>query len=340
MNELERMCAEVRPPGDQAVEEGRRRLLAAARETGGHRPLRHLTLPPRTRVRLIALGALTAAVVTGTAMWGYLDDTGGKGSPPPVMPRVQLGPLSDAAETLNRAAATAEKDPSVPRPDQWIFVEDKARFPAIGTRVVTPKTPLENHVSLIWYRVDGKQYAMPVREPLGDGRLQITDIANGGSAGWKHDYPTLAAMPADQNLLPAWMAAKDHTDLNRMTATERAAYLARNYSSILRNGVVPPRAEASIFRAITRLPGVTLRKDPVDVAGRKALAVTLVEEGSIQTEILIDRKTYHYLGERSITVKDRTTHGDDGTFVEKKGSVLNLALRVATGIVDKPGQKP
>ena len=34
MNEFERMCAEVRPPGEQAVEEGRRRLLTAAREVG------------------------------------------------------------------------------------------------------------------------------------------------------------------------------------------------------------------------------------------------------------------------------------------------------------------
>jgi hypothetical protein len=338
MNEFERLCAEVRPPGEQAVEEGRRRLLAAARETGRHRPLRRPPLLPRTRVRLIALGALTAAVVTGTAIWGNLDRTDGKGNPQPVMPPVQLGPVSDAAETLNRAAVTAEKDASAPRPDQWIFIEDKQRFPAIGTRLVTPKTPLENHDSLIWYRADGKQYARLVKKPFGDGRIQVTDIANGGSAGWKHDYPTLAAMPADQNLVPAWMAARDNTDLTRMTATERATYLARNFSAILRNGVVPPKAEASIFRAMTRLPGVTLKKDPVDVAGRKALAVVLVEEGSIQIEILIDRKTYHYLGERDITIKDRTTRGDDGTFVEKKGSVLGLQIRAATKIVDKPGQ--
>jgi hypothetical protein len=35
MNELERMCAEVRPPGRQVVEEGRRRVLAAAYEPRG-----------------------------------------------------------------------------------------------------------------------------------------------------------------------------------------------------------------------------------------------------------------------------------------------------------------
>jgi hypothetical protein len=355
MNEFERMCAEVRPPGEQAVEEGRLRLLSAARGTGGRRPLRRPALLPRTRVpsagpggaaghrrrvRLVALGTLTAAVVTGTAIAQNLNGTDPKGNPPPAIPSVPLGPVTNAAETLDRAAVTAEKDPSVPRPDQWIFIEDKARFPAIGTRLVTPKTPLEHHDSMVWYRADGKQYARLVKKPFGDGKIQITDIANGGSAGWKHDYPTLAAMPADQNLVPAWMAARDNTDLTRMTAAERVTYLARNYSSILRNGVVPPKAEASIFRAMTRLPGVTLKKDPVDVAGRKALAVVLVEEGTIQTEILIDRKTYHYLGERSITIKDRVTHGDDGTFVEKKGSVLDLGIRVATGIVDKPGQTP
>ena len=176
------------------------------------------------------------------------------------------------------------------------------------------------------------------KKPIGDGRIRIVDIANRGSAGWKHDYPTLAAMPADQNLVPAWMAARDRTDLTRMTATERATYLARNYSYVLRNGVVPPKAEASIFRAMTRLPGVTLEKDPVDVAGRKAFAVTLIGDGYLRTQILLDRKTYHYLGERSVAIKDHTSHGDDGTFVTKKGGVANLLIRAATEIVDKPGQ--
>ena len=352
MNEFERMCAEVRPPDEQAVEEGRRRLLAAARASG--RPLRRTARLPRAgvpsagragadrhrlRVRLVALGTLSAAVVTGTVISQHLNGTDKEGNPP-VLPELRLGPVTNAAETLNRAAVTAEKDPSVPRPDQWIFIEDKARFPAIGTRVVTPKTPLVKSDSMVWYRADGKQYARLTKKPSGDGRIEIVDIANGGSAGWKHDYPTLAAMPTDQNLVPGWMAARDNTDLARMTAAERATYLAKNYSYILRNGVVPPKAEASIFRAMTRLPGVTLQKDPVDAAGRKAYAVTLIDEGSIQTDILIDRKTYHYLGERTIMIKDRTTHGDDGTFVEKKGGVLNLSIRAATGIVDKPGQKP
>jgi hypothetical protein len=348
MNEFERMCAEVRPPGEQAVEEGRRRLLTAAREAGTRRAQRRLAPLPRTlmasavpggvarrrkRRSLITLAALTAAVVTGTVIAQNLDGTD-RGHGPVILPPIQLGPVANAAsETLDRAAASTEKDPSAPRPDQWIFVEDKSRFPAIGTRVVTPETPLENHESQTWYRADGKQEAR-----LLNGGIQIVDIAHPGTAGWKHEYPTLTAMPTDQNLVPAWMAARDGTDLARMTAAERTAYLAKNYSSILSNGVVPPKSEATIFRAITRLPGVTLRNDPVDAAGRKAFAVTLIEEGTIQTDILIDRKTYHYLGERMVTIKDRTTHGDDGTFVEKKGSVLLLSIRAATGIVDKPGQ--
>jgi hypothetical protein len=87
-------------------------------------------------------------------------------------------------------------DPSTPRPDQWIFIEDKQRFPAIGTRVITPETPLVNFDSMTWRRVDGKQYAELQRRPMGDGKLRIVD-----GSGWKQNYATLATMPTDPSRL-------------------------------------------------------------------------------------------------------------------------------------------
>jgi hypothetical protein len=107
---------------------------------------------------------------------------------------------------------------------------------------------------------------------------------------------------------------------------------------ILRNGVAPPKAEAAIFRAIKLLPGVTLNKDAVDLAGRKAVAVGLVMGGYLRQEILLDQKTYRYLGERTVAIKDHTEHATDGTWTTKKGGVINLDVRTASGIVDKPGQ--
>ncbi len=332
MNELERMFAEVRPPSRQVVEEGRKRLLAAAYDARETRPS---TGPSRTRVRLVALGALTAAIVAGTTIAQNMGGTDGKGNPKPVIPGIPSGAVANAEEVLNRAAAAAETDSSAPRPDQWVFTEDKQRFPATGTRVVTPRTPLVNFNSLNWHRVDGKQYAELQKKPFGDGKLRIVDIAYGGGPGWKHDYPTLAAMPTDPNRLADWVLAKEG---HKVSAEERASTLSGLYAVILRNGVAPPKAEAAIFRAIKLLPGVTLNKDAVDLAGRKAVAVGLVMDGYLQQEILLDQKTYRYLGERTIAIKDRTQHATDGAWTTKKGGVINLDVRTASGIVDKPGQ--
>lgn len=337
MIELKRMCTEVRPPSPQAVEEGRRRLLAAARDTEGVSARRSFRRP-RTNVRLAALGALTVAMIVGTTVAQDGGGTDEKGNPKPVIPGIPSGPVANAADVLNRAAIAAEGDPSTPRPDQWAFTEDKQQFPAIGTRVVTPRTALVDFVSLNWYRIDGKQAAALQKKPIGDGKLRITDSGNSGSTGWTHDHPTLATMPTDPNRVAGWVKARGVVPAGPPGGWQATVFLARKYTEILREGVAPPKAEAAVFRAITLLPGVALKEDAVDLAGRKAVAVGLTEEGYVQTEILLDQATYRFLGERVIAIKDHTGKGDDGTWIVKKGSVINLQVRTASGIVDKPGQ--
>jgi hypothetical protein len=337
MNELERMCAEVRPPGGQVVEEGRQRLLAAAYGTrgtaggAGRFRARRSARPPRRRVRLVALGALIVALFAGATIAQNVGGTDREGNPKPVIPGIPSGPVANAADVLNRAAAAAETDPSAPRPDQWIFTEDKQRFPAIGTRVITPKTPLVNFDSMTWRRVDGKQYAELQKKPMGDGKLRIVD-----GSGWKHNYATLAAMPTDPSRLADWVLAMDHRRVE--SAKERVPTLSMEYAALLRDGAAPPKAEAVIFRAIKLLPGVTLKKNAVDLEGRKAIAVGLVTNNYLQEEILLDRKTYRYLGERTIAIRDHTDRGLDGTRTVEKGGVLNLQVRTASSIVDKPGR--
>jgi hypothetical protein len=323
MNELERMCADVRPPSPQAVDEGRRRLLA---ETRTPRTVRR----PRSRVRLVALAALTAAIVIGTTIAQNLGGSDEKGHPRPVIP----GPVANAEEVLNRAASAAERRPT-PRPDQWIFLEDKQRFPAIGTGTITPHTPLVTFEHRNWGRVDGQAFAELDKKPMGDGKLRVTP----GGGAWKHNYQTLSTMPTDPALLPAWVHEKNH-DRPDGAAAQRAADLFEQYMAVLRNGMAPPRAEATIFRAIKQIPGVTLGKDRVKVGHRQAVTVALVIEGYLHEEILIDAENYRYLGERIIAIKDHTSKALDGSTTVKKGAVENLQIRVGYGIVDKPGQVP
>ncbi|GAA2205043.1 hypothetical protein GCM10009850_006760 [Nonomuraea monospora] len=44
----------------------------------------------------------------------------------------------------------------------------------------------------------------------------------------------------------------------------------------------------------------------MDVAGRPGLAVGMDEGNGIRSEMIFDRQTYHYLGERYLATRDRT----------------------------------
>ncbi|HEX2312798.1 MAG TPA: CU044_5270 family protein [Thermomonospora sp.] len=338
MNELQRMCADVRPPRERAVAEGRARLLSAARNaTPAPRAARRRM--PRVGVRLVAVGALAVAIATGTTVVQSMSGTDEHGRPRPIVPGLPAGPVANAADLLHRAAVQADARPRfAPRPDQWIFIEHRQRFPAIGTRTRTPRTPLVEQMTRTWWRADGNQKATTSRGRYNTKGLEVEN----GPAGWKHHYPTLAALPTDPARLPDAMVAKGLAPhLAGLRGEERAAELYGTYLAILRNGVAPPKLEAAIFRAIAALPGVTLDREGVDLAGRRAITVGRVSEGYLRTEVMIDPATYAYLGERVTAIRDHTSEATDGTWTVKKGAVLNLETRTPAGrVVDRPGLLP
>jgi hypothetical protein len=114
----------------------------------------------------------------------------------------------------------------------------------------------------------------------------------------------------------------------------------RMLGAILRNNVLPPRLEAAIYWALKRIPGVTLVENKVDAAGRPAIALGRVEEGWLHEEVLLDPKTYAYLGERAISTRDKVFKTEYGTTERlKKGTLQRLMVRTAAGVVDRPGQR-
>ena len=108
------------------------------------------------------------------------------------------------------------------------------------------------------------------------------------------------------------------------------------FNAILRNGgVLPPRLEAAIFRAMKQIPGVTLVDDAVSVSGRPTLALGRVQDGWLYEEVLLDRRTYAYRGERSVVLTD-----DNPKEPSLKKGTVTLGIRIAAGIVDRPEQRP
>jgi hypothetical protein len=107
---------------------------------------------------------------------------------------------------------------------------------------------------------------------------------------------------------------------------------------MLRGNLLPPDLEAAIFRALKQVPGVRLTT--LEVRGRPAYGLGQTEDW-LDEELLIDRETSRYLGERSTVVRDTTIDpvkaGNETGEVRKGDRVVSE--RIATAIVDRPGER-
>jgi hypothetical protein len=108
--------------------------------------------------------------------------------------------------------------------------------------------------------------------------------------------------------------------------------------SVLSNNVVPPAQEAATYRALASIPGVELDRRAKDARGRPALGVSLVMEGWLRDEILLDPSTYAYRGHRAVAVEDHTFPAPVEATI-RKGTVESESVRLAGGFVDRPGQR-
>jgi hypothetical protein len=263
--------------------------------------------PHRRRALAAALAAAMAALAV------VATDLGGS------RPEVPIA----YAEVLERAAAAAEQKPfTAPRAHQWIYMED--RFDDGATRVR-------------WRRADGAGMAW-----IENGELRVeimhADPRRGRPAKLIFDgYEKLAALPTDPDALLRW-AYGEAKNITGAGLTEHGDVYAI-FNGMLRDNVLPPELEAAIFRALKLVPGVRLEE--ADVLGRPAYSLGQTEDW-LDEELLLDRKTYRYLGERSTVVRDATidplTAGNETGEVRRGDRVV--AERIRTAIVDRPGERP
>ncbi|KAB2350285.1 CU044_5270 family protein [Actinomadura rudentiformis] len=281
---------------------------------------------PRRRrswsVRLVAVGGLAVAIATATTVVQNMGGTDEHGRPRPAIPGIPAGPAANAQEVLNRAAIAARHRPFVaPRPDQWVFEE--TRYQRVGnpqkTGVWTPKSRPKTTVEPIWTRADGKSMAM-----IDGGKLAVAPT---GGAMPPQDYATLSKLPRDPDALLAWYRKAsgpgDDSAFQMLRAT-------------LANNVLPPDLESAIYQALAKTSGVKLNKQAVDLLGHPALSIAVPVEGWLNDEVLLDASTYAYRGHRTTVTKDHT----DGDMTYKKGTIESQSVRLAAGIVDRPGQRP
>jgi hypothetical protein len=317
------------PEAPSHAASARARAALLARANGRVSPRRGLRLPlPRLGVRLAAVCVSAMTIAIGVAVVENL--TGADGRQTSIVPG--LVPAANAAQVLERAAVAAEKKSFIaPRPNQWIYFEDRYSSYGPGGRL------LDEGVQRSWHRADGLALAfidehgqLRVREEERPRKRLGRPVPTFGS------YRELAALPADPNALLRW--AYEQNLENGDDSRDAVVYLL--FKHILRENVLPPELEAATFRALKQVPGVTLT-DTVDVSGRPAFALGQTEDW-LHQELLLDKQTYTYRGERSTVVKDATIDplkAGNSTGDVKKGSRVVVA-RVATAIVDEPGRRP
>ncbi|MFB9830872.1 CU044_5270 family protein [Actinoallomurus acaciae] len=289
---------------------------------------------PRMGVRIVAVGALAVTIAAGVTVAQNLGGVEDNGHRRTVLPGLPADPVANAAQALDRAAAAADSRPfTPPRPDQWIYTEIRLRTTVKESGGVTGG-PYRTIVMRAWKRADGKKSAR-----IENGQVKIFNEF--GRTIPPEDYPSLAALPTDPDALLRWVYAQN----GEKPGSEGGYQLAfQTLRVILRENLLPPRTEAAIFRAMKKLPGVTLVDNSADAAGRPAIALGRIAEGWLHEEVMLDPKSYAYLGERTISIKGHTFKGvgDNPKALAgyvKKGVLQNLMVRTAAGIVDEPGQR-
>jgi hypothetical protein len=268
-------------------------------------------------VRIAVVGAF-ALVILSVVTVENLDGTGAD------------VPLASAAVLEHAAVAAEEKPFTAPRDDQWIYIED--RFTTSDGRT---------QISRGWRKADGTAFAWM----RGGSGLRVETLQPRGrerpgrpAPGLLDSYKSLAALPTDPGALLRWAYQQAENITGAGMNEHGDVYLMFNH--LLRENVLPPELEAGIFRALKQIPGVTVL-DTVDVAGRPAIALGLGTSDWLHEELLLDKETYAYRGERSTVVRDAIIDPDKAGNARgevKKGSKV-ISERVVTAIVDQPGQR-
>jgi hypothetical protein len=259
-------------------------------------------------------------------------------------------PAANAQVVLTRiAAAVQEKEFTPPRDDQWIYTESRGavRDKGIGQgERITRQTPLPQTAEPFWTRADGKRVGYLV-----DGELQTS---NPGERTPENTYALLASLPTD----PDALLAKYRELYQDAGPTDEWIFL--RLAVTLSQNLVAPEHEAAIFRAMAKLPGVTVDETATDTEGRPALSVSQVAEGWRNVEILLDPVTYAYRARRETAIIDYEEHYPkpngvkmstmkDGKLVPvpphlewsiEKGTTWSISTRVAIGVVDQAGERP
>jgi hypothetical protein len=245
--------------------------------------------------------------------------------------RSHHGVPTTAIQLVDYATQAASTQPFDPQPNQWEYFKRFSASSSAGVGGMLFGPPDQRVTTRTWIEVDGKHMAT-----IKDGRLDI-EPSNimGQPYGWRStDYSYLDSLPTDarqlKRVIAAEMGQQRHVGGSMFDAVQ----------ALVENVVVSPQLEAELYSVLSTLPDVHYESTATSIAGQKGVGFYEIEQGQVKHEMVIDPKTYAYLGDKYVAIRDYSSVATDGTIHVKKGQVLGWNATVDEGIVDHAGDIP
>ncbi|WP_433514230.1 CU044_5270 family protein [Nonomuraea sp. CA-143628] len=290
-------------------------------------------------VRRVALvGAMAVTLTAGI----LVTEVGLGGSAPHTPGYLVAAPPADAKALLGLAARAAADQPDVVPPrgqyvhtkmlaQRSLYTKDRSGKTQYTKVLVNEERWEAADVGKPWLsRTQGLSATGPAPRTYWDRGVEDIVYESGACPGLPA-YARLGAWPTD----PAQVRAKIVADTG-----EEPLRIWRSLQSLVRESVVRPSLGAALYQVAAGLDGIVLIGDSVDAAGRPGLAVAMDEGDGTRSELIFDRKTYRYLGERTINTRDRKVKMSAQAITERKGATQGTAVLDADLVTGLPEVAP
>ncbi|MFF7565815.1 CU044_5270 family protein [Streptomyces pseudovenezuelae] len=282
----------------------------------------------RRAVLLPALAcALAGAVVGGLALNGG-DANTSLATGPALTTRIGAADARGADRLLDdiSLAAADTSEPTV-RDDQFLYIASKVA--STYERTVDDRTTLVSqklHSRQVWESPDGKDGWL-----IEPGNTDEGGITLAGPNPVSSAYDRLTRLPTDPEVLLRKIYKESDAVRDHEVPRDQAAFVA--IGDLLVESYPPADLTVALYKAAADIPGVVAVDDAVDAVGRHGVAVARLDEQSGQrTEWIFDKKTYAFLGERTVQVEPNETF--------KKGTVIFTVAITQRAVVNEMKEVP
>ncbi|HEY7143766.1 MAG TPA: CU044_5270 family protein [Streptosporangiaceae bacterium] len=300
---------------------------------------------PRSRRRVIVAGtiAATAAVAAAAVVLAVRGQPAGPAQAHAAAPV----PNITAAQLVAYAARAAAAAPAFrPKPGDWVYTKTLSATSSAGEGGILFGPPDGKAVRQNWVRVDGRQQAS-----FQHGKLVYSGLLRSGAGralpgGWPNvSYPYLDSLPSSpvklKAVIEAGLKAQNYVVGSGNTGVFNAI------QALMENVVLPIKLRASLYNVLSRDPAVHFDRRVSDFAGQAGVAFYTRQDGYLKVEIVINPRTYAYMGDREVAYRAHdlpaaVSNGvPSGPYTHiKKGQVTGETAVLSSGIVAHAGQLP